>query len=76
MRWHAGQAGIEVRFFDIPGKDMTLVGNADALPTFEQATESISAMEYYRWTGRRISGELLVKTGRVPHRSVVADGRV
>jgi hypothetical protein len=45
----AGDAGFAVHFFDIPGKDMTLVANATALPTIEAVTDMVSALEDYRW---------------------------
>ncbi|HEY3477292.1 MAG TPA: hypothetical protein VGL02_00205, partial [Streptomyces sp.] len=44
----AAQSGIEVCFVEIPRKDMTLVANVAALPSFEQVTESVAALEHYR----------------------------
>ncbi|MDQ7805047.1 hypothetical protein Q5425_14980 [Amycolatopsis sp. A133] len=44
----AEQAGVEVCFVEIPRKDMTLVANVRALPSFEQVTESVAALEHYR----------------------------
>ena len=54
----AEQAGVEVCFVEIPRKDMTLVANVRALPSFEQVTESVSALEHYRGLveGRRWHG--------------------
>ncbi|MEV7092466.1 hypothetical protein AB0M80_06445 [Amycolatopsis sp. NPDC051045] len=45
---HAERAGVEVCFVEIPRKDMTLVANVRALPSFEQVTESVAALEHYR----------------------------
>ncbi|EOD70457.1 hypothetical protein H480_00837 [Amycolatopsis vancoresmycina DSM 44592] len=45
---HAELAGVEVCFIEIPRKDMTLVANVRALPSFEQVTESVAALEHYR----------------------------
>jgi hypothetical protein len=45
---HAERAGIEVCFVEIPRKDMTLVANVHALPSFKQVTESVAALEHYR----------------------------
>lgn len=45
---HAAEFGIEVCFMDIPRKDMTLVANVHALPSFEQVTQSVAALEHYR----------------------------
>jgi hypothetical protein len=45
---HAARSGIEVCFVEIPRKDMTLVANVGALPSFEQVTESVAALEHYR----------------------------
>ena len=47
---HAEHAGVEVCFIEIPRKDMTLVANVRALPSFEQVTESVAALEHYRGT--------------------------
>jgi len=47
---HAERAGVEVCFVEIPRKDMTLVANVRALPSFEQVTESVAALEHYRGT--------------------------
>ncbi len=58
----AAQVGVEVCFVRIPRKDMTLVANVRALPSFEQVTESVAALEYYRdhhatrrWHGASVS---------------------
>lgn len=45
---HAARSGVEVCFVEIPRKDMTLVANVRALPSFEQVTESVAALEHYR----------------------------
>ena len=45
---HAERAGVEVCFVEIPRKDMTLVANVRVLPSFEQVTESVAALEHYR----------------------------
>ncbi len=45
---HAEHAGVEVCFVEIPREDMTLVANVRALPSFEQVTESVAALEHYR----------------------------
>ena len=45
---HAEHAGVEVCFIEIPRKDMTLVANVRALPSFEQVTESVAALEHHR----------------------------
>jgi len=45
---HAAEFGVEVCFMDIPRKDMTLVANVHALPSFEQVTQSVAALERYR----------------------------
>ena len=45
---HAARSGVEVCFMEIPRKDMTLVANVRALPSFEQVTESVAALEHYR----------------------------
>ena len=62
---HAARSGVEVCFVEIPRKDMTLVANVRALPSFEQVTESVSALEYYRdhtairrWHGASVSRRL------------------
>jgi hypothetical protein len=54
----AEHAGVEVCFVEIPRKDMTLVANMRALPTVEQAIESVTALEHYREmaAGRRWHG--------------------
>ncbi|MEU7783018.1 MULTISPECIES: hypothetical protein [unclassified Amycolatopsis] len=44
----AERSGVEVCFVEIPRKDMTLVANVRALPSFEQVTESVAALEHYR----------------------------
>ncbi|RSM36079.1 hypothetical protein DMA12_41605 [Amycolatopsis balhimycina DSM 5908] len=44
----AERSGVEVCFVQIPRKDMTLVANVRALPSFEQVTESVAALEHYR----------------------------
>jgi hypothetical protein len=56
---HAARSGVEICFVEIPRKDMTLVANVRALPTFEQVTESVAALEHYRGlaTGRRRSAQ-------------------
>ena len=48
----ARRFGVEVCFVEIPRKDMTLVANVKALPSFEQVTESVAALEHYRWHKR------------------------
>jgi hypothetical protein len=55
---YAVQYGVEVCFVEIPRKDMTLVANVRALPSFEQVTQSIAALEHYRGrvAGRRWRG--------------------
>jgi hypothetical protein len=55
---HAEGSGVEVCFVEIPRKDMTLVANVRALPTFEQVIESVTALEHYREmaAGRRWHG--------------------
>ncbi|MEV6874430.1 hypothetical protein [Amycolatopsis sp. NPDC051128] len=55
---HAERSGVEVCFVEIARKDMTLVANMRALPTFEQAIESVTALEHYREmaAGRRWRG--------------------
>ncbi|WP_329055881.1 hypothetical protein OG738_19815 [Amycolatopsis sp. NBC_01488] len=57
---HAAESGVEVCFVEIPRKDMTLVANVHALPSFEQVTQSVAALEHYRemvagrrWRSRR-----------------------
>lgn len=52
---HAARSGVEVCFVEIPRKDMTLVANVRALPSFEQVVESVAALEHYRGqvAGRR-----------------------
>lgn len=45
---NAEHSGVEVCFIEIPRKDMTLVANVRALPSFEQVTESVAALEHYR----------------------------
>ena len=45
---HAAGSGVEVCFIEIPRKDMTLVANVRALPSFEQVTESVAALEHHR----------------------------
>ncbi len=45
---HAAEFGVDVCFMDIPRKDMTLVANVQALPSFEQVTQSVAALEHYR----------------------------
>ena len=52
---HAAESGVEVCFVEIPRKDMTLVANVHALPSFEQVTQSVAALEHHRSTvaGRR-----------------------
>jgi hypothetical protein len=45
---HAAKSGVEVCFMDIPRKDMTLVANVHALPSFEQVTQSVAALEHHR----------------------------
>jgi len=56
---HAAESGVDVCFIEIPRKDMTLVANVRALPTFEQVTESVAALEHYRSmvAGRRRSAK-------------------
>ncbi|MCR6490355.1 hypothetical protein M8542_46875 [Amycolatopsis sp. OK19-0408] len=56
----AARSGVEVCFMEIPRKDMTLVANVHALPSFEQVIESVAALEHYRgvvagrrWRSRR-----------------------
>jgi hypothetical protein len=44
----ASRSGVDVCFVEIPRKDMTLVANVEALPSFEQVTESVAALEHYR----------------------------
>ncbi|WP_460442418.1 hypothetical protein [Amycolatopsis stemonae] len=44
----AAESGVEVCFVEIPRKDMTLVANVRALPSFEQVTQSVAALEHYR----------------------------
>jgi hypothetical protein len=44
----AARSGVEACFVEIPRKDMTLVANARALPSFEQVTESVAALEHHR----------------------------
>ena len=58
----ARQWEVEVCFVEIPRKAMTLVANVRALPSFEQVTESVAALEYYRgslgarrWTGASVA---------------------
>ncbi len=50
----AEEVGVQVCFVDIPRKDMTLVANVRAMPSFEQVTESVAALEDYR--GRSAEG--------------------
>ena len=50
---HAAESGVEVCFMEIPRKDMTLVANVHALPSFEQVTQSVAALEHYRGTVAR-----------------------
>ncbi len=45
---HAAESGVEVCFVEIPRKDMTLVANVHALPSFEQVTQSVAALEHHR----------------------------
>lgn len=45
---HAAENDVEICFVEIPRKDMTLVANVRALPSFEQVIESVSALERYR----------------------------
>lgn len=44
----ASLSGVEVCFVEIPRKDMTLIANVRALPSFDQVTESVAALEDYR----------------------------
>jgi hypothetical protein len=44
----AARSGVEVCFVEIPRKDMTLVANVRALPSFDQVKESVAALEHYR----------------------------
>ncbi|WP_072476781.1 hypothetical protein [Amycolatopsis australiensis] len=44
----AAESGVEVCFVEIPRKDMTLVANVEALPSFEQVTQSVAALEHHR----------------------------
>lgn len=60
----AEAAGVEIDFFDIPGKDMTLVANDAALPGFDQVEESVDAMVVHRWMEREIGSEFEFLTGR------------
>lgn len=50
---HLGAHGIDAEVLDIPKKSIAVVVNADALPTLEQITESISAIDHQRAMGHR-----------------------
>lgn len=50
---HLAEQGVHVEVIDIPRKSVAVVVNAGAVPTFEQVTESVAAIEYQRATGGR-----------------------
>jgi hypothetical protein len=56
--------GIDADVIDLPEKDLAVVVNLDAIPTFEQIVESVAAMQYHRFTGRPIPDERTVMSGR------------
>jgi hypothetical protein len=49
---YLAERGVSVEVIDIPRKSVVVVVNAAAVPTLEQVTESVAAIEYRRAMGR------------------------
>lgn len=49
---HLAHHGIDAEVINIPKKSVAVVVNAAAVPTFEQVTESVAAIEHQRAVGR------------------------
>jgi hypothetical protein len=55
--------GVDADFILLARKDLTIVVNTAAPPTFDQVQDSIRAIEFHRFTEREIGPELLDKAG-------------
>lgn len=49
---YLAERGVSAEVIDIPRKSVAVVVNAAAVPTLEQVTESVAAIEYQRAMGR------------------------
>jgi hypothetical protein len=56
--------GVDVDFIDIPRKNVTVAVNTERLPTLEQVTDSVSAIDFYRVMEREVGSKMLVVHGR------------
>jgi hypothetical protein len=46
------EVGVSVDFIDIPEKDVTLAYNVAAMPTFDQARQTVERALHERWMAR------------------------